>query len=194
MRAMRAAQREEARRPKKPAAAQIAISASGHLAYARGGVYPEWALLPVRVTRTGDTVPLEMDPRRYSSLRVSPDGNRLAFVAGPGPGQRQGIYVHDLTRGVSQGLNTGGFSNWPMEWSPDGDSIAFASDRDQATKNIYPMAVDGSGEPERLAPSDRLQEIASWSSEGVIAWLEAGDIWALPPDGDPAPFFTSEAD
>jgi serine/threonine-protein kinase len=44
-----------------------------------------------------------------------------------------------------------------------------------------------------LAPSDRIQEVSSWSSQGVIAFLEAGDIWVLPPDGEAAPFFTSEA-
>ena len=33
--------------------------------------------------------------------------------------------------------------------------------------------------------------MSSWSSQGVIAFLEAGDIWLLPPDGNPAPFFTS---
>ena len=59
-------------------------------------------------------------------------------------------------------------------------------------KNIYIIDVDGSGEPERLAPSERDQRIFSWSSEGVIAFREAGDIWVLPPDGSPAPFFTSE--
>ncbi len=40
----------------------------------------------------------------------------------------------------------------------------------------------------------------SWSSDGVIAYLQggnglqSGDIWVLPPDGEPTPFFTSEAD
>jgi serine/threonine protein kinase len=54
-------------------------------------------------------------------------------------------------------------------------------------------AMDDTSEPERLASSDQSQYVASWSSEGVIAFLEGGDIWILPPDGSPAPFFTSEA-
>ena len=62
---------------------------------------------------------------------------------------------------------------------------------------MYRLALDGTGEPERLAPSDRPQIVSSWSSQGVIAWLENGDsdrydIWVLPPDGTPAPFFASE--
>ncbi len=172
-------------------AAQVAVSASGHLAYALGGVYPEVPNMAVRVTSTGDTMPLDMDRREYGRFRVSPEGDRLAFAAGPG--LHKEIWVHDLIRGVSQRLNTGGFVNFLMEWSPDGRSIAFSSDHDQARSNLYRLPADGSGEPERLAPSDRTQQMSSWSSEGVIAWLEAGNIWLLPPDGAPAPFFTSEA-
>jgi len=90
-------------------------------------------------------------------------------------------------------LNTGGFDNNPMEWSPDGRFLAFSSDRDGEVINLYRIAMDGNSEPERLASSDQAQYVASWSSEGVIAFLEGGDIWILPPDGSPAPFFTSEA-
>ena len=178
-------------------AAQVAVSASGHLAYALGGVFPGATETAVRVTVTGDTVPLDMDPYDHTYFRVSPDGDRLAFTVGAGV-QNQ-IWVHDLIRGVSRRLNTGGFRDSPMAWSPDGRWLAYSSDRDQTVRNAYRLAVDGSGEPERLHPSDRSQIVASWSSEGVIAWLEDDgsgvyDIWVWPPDGAPAPFFRSAAD
>ena len=173
-------------------AGQVAISTAGHLVYALGGVYPERPIAVVRITSTGDTLPLDMGNREYEHFRVSPGGDRLAFVTGVG--MRSEIWVQDLTRVVAQRLYTGAFSDERVEWSPDGRSIAFSSDRDVAVGNIYAMPVDGSREPERLAPTDRTQTIASWSSEGVVAWLEAGDIWVLPPDAAPAPFFTSEAD
>ena len=73
-------------------------------------------------------------------------------------------------------------------------SIAFSSNRESGVMNIYRMPADGSGErPERLAPSDQMQLLLSWSSDGVIAYQQGGDIWMLPPDGEPAPFFTSES-
>ena len=171
-------------------AAQVAVSAPGHLAYAAGGVTPYGVRTAVRVTSDGNTLALDMDRRVYGHFRASPDGNRLAFSTRGEGGQ---IWVHDLIRGTTQLLNTGGFSNAWMEWSPDGRSLAFSSDRDGDVINIYSLAVDGSGEPERLASSNQSQFVASWSSEGVIAFLEGGDIWILPPDGSPAPFFTSEA-
>ncbi len=175
-------------------AAQVAVSASGHLAYARGGVYPETPVIAVRVTSSGDTIPLELDRREYSEFRVSPEGNRLAFIA-----RTRGafeIWVHDLIRGTNDPVSTGGFFNCCMAWSPDGQSLAFSSDRDQAVWNVYRVPVDESGEPERLAPSERPQMMFSWSSQGVMAWLQsdstAVNIWVLPPDSEPAPFFTSE--
>ena len=160
------------------------MSGAGHLAYARGGVYPERRRSALRVTSTGNTITLDMDSRDYTHLRVSPDGNRLAFAAGPGVHDE--IWIHDLVRGVSQRLNTGGFSDRHPVWSPDSQWLAFDSNRDGALAKLYRVRVDGSGEPERLAPSDRYQHMSSWSSQGVIAYLEmAGDtdIWVLPPDG-----------
>ena len=177
-------------------AAQVAVSASGHLAYALGGVLPSRRDMAVRLTNTGDTIPFEMDRREYGHFRASPEGDRLAFTIGRG--LQRNIWVRDLSRGQNQRLNTGGFINGAMEWSPDGRWLAFSSDRDrEGGQNIYRIAADGNGEPERLAPpTERRQTMSSWSSEGVIAWLEHDDsgvfdIWVLPPDGDAAPFFTS---
>jgi hypothetical protein len=56
------------------------------------------------------------------------------------------------------------------------------------------MAADGSDEsPRRLAAADRAQQLMSWSRDGVIAYIEGGDIWMLPPDEEPRPFFTSDS-
>ena len=143
----------------------------------------------MRVAPGGETEPLALDTRGYVWIRGSPEGDRIAFSVATG--RAMSVHVHDLVRGVTEQLNTGGFTNGPMEWSPDGASIAVSSDR-EGVRNVYRMAADGSGEPERLAPSDQSQVIASWSSEDVIAYLQGGDIWVLPPDGEPAPFFTSD--
>ena len=56
--------------------------------------------------------------------------------------------------------------------------------------NLYRKAADGSGEPERLTQSDADQEPWSWSPDGVVAFVESGDIMILEMDGEnePAPF------
>ncbi len=77
-----------------------------------------------------------------------------------------------------------------------GSTFAFTSDRD-GLANVYRMPADGTGEPERLAPSTEAQSMSSWSSGGVIAYLQGPavqrDIWVLPPGGQPAPFLASDA-
>jgi Tol biopolymer transport system component len=143
----------------------------------------------MRVAPGGDAEPFALDLEGVLGVRVSPEGDRMALAAGAR--RAVNLYIHDLVRSVTEELNTGGFADWPMEWSPDGASIAFSSDRDGGL-SLYRIAADGSGEPERLGSSDRGQTMMSWSSDGVIAYLEGGDIWVLPPDGAPAPFFTSE--
>ena len=175
-------------------AAQLAVSSSGHLAYVSGGVYPTQTDTLMYVPLEGGAEPLNsvsLTNFNFLYMRLSPDGERLAFQSGEG--LNANIYVHYFTRDITQELNTGSLTNvWPS-WSPDGKSIAFSSVRDGG-QNIYRMAADGSDEqPERLAPSDQAQTMMSWSSDGVIAYLQDGDIWMLPPDGEPAPFFTSEA-
>ena len=161
-----------------------------------GNGYPEIRGSALLITSTGDTVHLDMDPREYINFRVSPDGTRLAAVSRHG--EESKIWVHDLDTGVSSRMNTGSFANWPLAWSPS-QWLAFSSDRDGAIANMYKVRVDGSGEPVRFAQSDEDQVVSSWSSQGVIVWLGAEgsdpwDIWVLPPDGDPAPFFTSGAE
>ncbi len=176
-------------------AAQLAVSSSGHLAYVPGGVYPQRTNRLTRVTPEGEAEPLDsfsLSNFAIFSPRLSPGGDQLIFFRARGRGAD--IYVHDLVRDVTQQLSSGSFSNpWP-EWSPNGESIAFSSIREDGVRNIYRMATDGSDEqPERLAPSDQNQDMMSWSSQEVIAYLQGGDIWVLSADGEPAPFFTSEA-
>jgi Tol biopolymer transport system component len=170
-------------------AAQVAVSRSGHLAYARGGVFPNEPAMPMRVDLDGEERPIDLDSLRYGAIRVSKGGDRLAMEVLSG--LASSIHVYDLVRGTTDILRTGGFADAYPIWSPDGKFIAFSSDR-TGTSNLYRMAADGSGEPERLAPSDESQFPSSWSSDGVLAYVQGGDIWVLPPDGDPKPFFTSE--
>jgi len=179
-------------------AAQVAVSAAGHLAYARGGVRQGGRSRIVRLTTRGDTIPIPMDPGAWNLVRLSPDGARLA-VAGI-RGREPQIWVHDLARGVSERRPTGGGSTWPVVWSPDGRWLAFSSDRDTpGLENLYRMPSDGSGAPERLFSSDREQLVGDWSSQGVLAVLECTnggdtcDIIVIPPDSAPRPFLATPA-
>jgi dipeptidyl aminopeptidase/acylaminoacyl peptidase len=145
----------------------------------------------LRVPLRGEPEAVPVDTLDYLYPRVSPEGGRIAsLVRRVGGGE---IRVQDLARGVATRLDTGGFFNTLPTWSPDGQSLAFSSDREDGVANIYRMRADGSGQPERLAPSRRAQLMSFWSSTGVIAYLEGDDIWTLSPGGKPAQFFASDA-
>lgn len=174
---------------------QLAVSAAGHLVYVRGGVTAPSTTTLVRVTVDGQAEPLNsisQSTPMATYMRMSPDGTRLAYQSVSAEGAS--VHVHDLVRNVSQRMNSGGFWSGTPVWSPDNESLLMNSDREDNVSNIYRLRVDGSDErPERLAPSDQIQRMQSMSADGVIAYLQNGDIWTLPPGGEPAPLFTSDA-
>ena len=173
--------------------AALGISATGHLIYAKGGVFKKHPEVIMRVPVDGEAQPFSsIPPAPVIHPRLSPDGSRLAFIEPTGIGGN--LLVHNLENDVTQLLSTGPFRNAAPVWSPDGNSIAFSSNRTGGFFNIYSIAADGSDKnPQRLAPSAREQTTLSWSVDGTIAYFEANDIWIIPPGEEPKPFFTSDA-
>lgn len=62
-------------------AAQVSFSETGTAAFVAGGPYPRLESLPVWVDRRGRPVPAGLPAGDYRNLRLSHDGNRLAFVS-----------------------------------------------------------------------------------------------------------------
>jgi serine/threonine-protein kinase len=163
-------------------ASQFAISRVGHAAYIRGGVFPRQQTVLMSVALDGQATPIGMPEATYFQVAVSPEGDRIAFDTDGG------LFVRDLSTLGTRRLETSRIHGFA--WSPDGRSIAFGSDR-RGVLNAYRMRVDATEEPRALGPSRREQVVSAWSTTGVIAYLEDGDIWVAPSEGSPAPFFTS---
>ena len=162
-------------------------SGAGLLAYAAGGQIPAQAAWYDRSGKELGTVGEKVF--NLNSVRLSPDGTRLATEAGDANSE---IWINELKRQVNTRLTFGsGASSTPV-WSPDGRWIAYIGVRGR--NNLYRKATNGMGQEEVLLEGDNLNRAPSdWSPDGKSLLFGTGDfassgqIWLLPLEGDRKP-------
>jgi len=78
-----------------------------------------------------------------SSLRVSPDGTRIAFLDHPWRGNDAGnVAVVDM-EGHFEVLSSGWSSAQGLAWSPDGREVWFTAFRAESSRTLYAVTLDG---------------------------------------------------
>jgi serine/threonine protein kinase/Tol biopolymer transport system component len=123
------------------------------------------------------------------TAKLSPQGDRIALQIDTGMSD---IWVLDLSRGVRTRLTFGPVSNTYPVWSPDGNWIAYASDRN-GHSNLYRKRSDGSGAEELLLTDDLVTLASDWSRDGKTLFYARGpagsnwEVWALPLEGERKP-------
>jgi Tol biopolymer transport system component len=133
----------------------------------------------------------------YNSLRLSPDGKRVAF----GRGATANIWLLEFARSVLTRLTFGTKTDSYPVWSPDGRQIAFSSNRSGGFQ-IYRKDAGGGGQEEQLTQGPNDKVATDWSKDGrYLLYEEVSpktrfDLWALPLDGDrkPVPVLQSPFD
>ncbi len=174
-------------RARNGGAAYVAVSQTGTLVFAPGGL----AHKLVRVDRDGQRTLLSDDRRGFRFPRFSPDGQRIAVTIDPRPSE---IWIYDIERGSRIPLATD-VHNITSAWTPDGQRVAYRHAAD-----IYWRAADASSPAEALlARPDHVEFPGSWFPDGrllvfneqhpVTGW----DIWVLPMSGDPQPLLVTPA-
>ncbi|HEX6049708.1 MAG TPA: protein kinase [Gemmatimonadaceae bacterium] len=111
---------------------------------------------------------------------LSPDGRRIAFVAGTETAPR--LYVKDLgsERVTPLGDDVPGLHRWPR-WSPDGRRLALL-----AGSRLYEVPSDGSAARALVSPGAEgaVVAFAEWSPDGMsIAYMEDGAVFIRPAAG-----------
>jgi serine/threonine protein kinase len=151
--------------------------------------------------RNGSTLRTIESPIINSSDPSLDPLERNVVFDGMGRNGVEEIWRTDLQRGVSSRLTTAQVSNMNPVFSPDGQRIAFRSNR-SGTFDLYAKNADGTGEDELLAKSLNPKGRVSWSMDGrFLVYFEADpvsmrDIWVLSLEGDRKtfPFLKTAAD
>jgi dipeptidyl aminopeptidase/acylaminoacyl peptidase len=137
--------------------------------------------------RSGKPLPIASSADRISNIALSADGTRVGarrFFQG-----NYDIWMMDLARGTTSRVTSNPAPDGAPVWSPDGEKIAFSSERDKAG-SIYVTEASGSRAEEALLSSDEPNEPTDWSSDGRFLLftrqdpVTLKDLWALPLFGD----------
>jgi TolB protein len=96
------------------------------------------------------------------------------------------IYLHDIARGVRRNLTAHPAYDGAPAWSPDGEWIAFVSDRERSSQ-VFIMDARGGG-VRRLSSGGGIHSAPRWSADGTrivfFAFHPEGDVlYSVRPDG-----------
>jgi hypothetical protein len=143
-------------------AVNASLSRNGTLAYVPGGLGGLAPKSLVWVDRQGHETAIAGPRRAYQSLRLSPDGTRVALEIGD---QDLDIWVGDLARLTPTRLTSDPSSDLAPVWTHDGRAIVFSSTRSGAP-NLFMRNANGTGTDVRLTSSSSIQFPSSVSSDG----------------------------
>ena len=102
------------------------------------------------------------------------------------------VWIYDLERDAMTRLTFSEGPDWHHVWSPDGQTIAYASNFGPTGK-MFLQRADGVGESQKLNDEPGTQSPNSFSPDGKFLAFNredpetSFDIWILPMDGDAEP-------
>jgi Tol biopolymer transport system component/DNA-binding winged helix-turn-helix (wHTH) protein len=168
------------------------ISDTGTLAFRQGkGV--DMAEL-VWLNRNGTRLSTVGEPADYTNPALSPDEKKLAVGRRDPQAKTRDIWIFDLERGTSSRFTFDPGDDLNPTWSPDGNRIAFTSDR-KGHRDIYQKSAAGTGQDELLIEATTGNQVAihDWSVDGRTILFHTtrqnreGNIWMLPLEGKRKP-------
>jgi serine/threonine-protein kinase len=163
--------------------ALFSVSDTGSLLYVAGESIvqsPNSTIVLGLLNGQGDLQPLNLPPGPYEFPHVSPDGKRIVYSTDDGTEAIVWMYELSGTQAPLR-LTYEGRNRWPI-WSPDGQWIAFQSNRDNGN-GIFRQRVDGTGTVERLTRATGPADIQVGPARASLA-VHIPMAWSAQPTGD----------
>jgi Tol biopolymer transport system component len=119
----------------------------------------------------------------FSNAAFSPDGKLIAFSSTKS--KRKNIWVKQTNSTEALQVTTENYSDKDPIWSPNGQEIAFFSERrggadgSSAVTGVWRVSALG-GQPKSIGPiNDGSSELRSWVESGKIYFQSQGDLYAM---------------
>jgi serine/threonine-protein kinase len=171
---------------------RVAIaSRTGTMAYLPGSASDDAVI--VQVDRTGREQVILSKLAPYSVPRISHDGRRILLSLPDNNGYPQ-VWIHDRASTTTRQLTFEGQNIRPA-WSPNGDRVAFNTDRVFGKTYSWTMPADGSSDGERAGEGAEISGTSpvSWTRDGKWIVIDGvpdsasggggEDIFAIPTSG-----------
>ena len=149
--------------------AWFSVADHGEMAYQTSAALPRSTL--AWFNRAGRRLEPSSTLQDTEEPSLSMDGKRVAVTRWMGTSRD--IWLIDLERGNSRVTTEPSGDLMPV-WSPDGNSIVFASNRD-GPSDLYRMASSGTGHAELLVKSSSVKHPSDWSLDGAVIVYESND-------------------
>jgi eukaryotic-like serine/threonine-protein kinase len=171
----------------------FSVSLSGNVAYRSGGVERRQLTW---FDRRGKPLGVagEPDANNQFGIELSRDGRSAAVQRTVQ--NNTDIWVIDTLRGGAVRITSDAASDQFPVWSPDGQQMAFESNR-KGIYNIYLNSLNRTVDEQLVRESMQAKMPVDWSHDGrYLLYMEAGaktgwDLWALPITGDRKPIAVS---
>jgi len=173
--------------------AVFSVSTKGDLAYTTGEVEGESQVQ--LFDASGKLISTLTEPENYRHAVISPDSRRVAVTAFDKGSGVADIWVVDIERNIRSRFTFGPESDQSPVWTPDGESILYASREGDKTV-INRKTVGGTANPETIYETKDPLEPTSVSPDGksLLMTAKGTDVWILSLDGSgkAEPLFETE--